>query len=384
MKTLSILGSTGSIGTQTLDIVQQFPDQFNIHALTANSNITLLKEQILTFSPKVISVSTTTAQDELNLWAKQNNLTLTIYTNKKGLLEISSQKVDLLIVAIAGTSGIAPTYAALKHNIPIALACKEVLVSAGDIIMNLAKQNNTPIIPIDSEHAAIHQCLTGINFNNSLIKTLTITASGGPFWDMPITDFQNITPQIALKHPNWAMGKKISIDSATMVNKGLEIIEAHHLFNIDYSKIKAVIHRQSIIHALLETIDGNILAHLSPTDMRFPIQYALTYPNKLPTKQPSLDLNTLTTLSFNPPDNTRFPLLNIAITAGKKKGTYPVVFNAANEAAVELFLTNKISFLDIEKTISSTLETFNHSTKCTIEEILQIDENIKHELLQIT
>ena len=380
-KSISILGSTGSIGTQTLDIINQFPSTFSVFALTTNTRTTELKKQIHQFKPTYACIQDTKQLKELESWIKKNNLSTNLVYGNEGLEFISTQKVDLLVVAISGTAGIQPTYNALKKKIPIALACKEVMVSAGDIIMKLAKENKTPIIPIDSEHAAIQQCLASIN-NNNTIHNIIITASGGPFWEKPYKDFSSITPKMALKHPNWSMGQKISIDSATMVNKGLEIIEAHHLFSLDYNKISPIIHRQSIVHALMETIDGNVIAHLSPTDMRFPIQYALSYPKRFPTNLHRLELAKLSALTFEEPDYTRFPLLKTAIEVGKEKGSYPVVFNAANEASVQLFLEHKISFLDINKIINETLNNFNHLKKCTIEEIIKIDKNIKNDILQ--
>ena len=381
-KNISILGSTGSIGKQTLDIVKHYPHAYNIIGLAAGKNITLLKQQILEFKPKIISVTNPEDASELTTFCKKNNQKITIEYAEKGLQTISSTNVDLLIVAIVGTTAIKPTYTAIQNQIPIALACKEVLVSAGDLITELAKKNNVPIIPIDSEHAATQQCLSTQQNDKTIIESITLTASGGPFWNLPKKDFKTITKEKALQHPTWSMGNKISIDSATMVNKGLEIIEAHHLFNIDYNKLNVTIHKQSIIHAMVEFIDGNILAHLSPTDMRFPIQYALDYPHKKQTKFQRLNIHKLAGLTFEEPDNNRFPLLNIAIEAGKHKKSYPAVFNAANEAIVSLFLQDKITFLDIHTKIESILSRFNHYTPTNIDDIIAIDSMIKHDIFQ--
>ena len=383
-KAISILGCTGSIGVQTLDLVRHYPDAYNVIGLAAGKNITLLKKQLLEFKPKIVSISHVNDAKELTLFCKENSLMITIEHGEKGLETICKNPVDLLVMAIVGTAGIKPTYIAIQNKIPIALACKEVLVSAGDLIIALAKKNNVPLIPVDSEHAATQQCLATQNTIAPIIKTITLTASGGPFWTLPHSEFKDITKEKALKHPTWSMGNKISIDSSTMVNKGLEIIEAHHLFNISYDKLKVSIHRQSIVHAIVEFIDGNILAHLSPTDMRFPIQYALDYPYKKQTKFKGLDINKLSALTFEEPDNTRFPLLNIAIEAGKQKGSYPAVFNAANEAIVTLFLQDKLTFLQIHTFIEDILAKFNHFIPKTIEDIIDIDTQIKHDILQTT
>ncbi len=383
IKKISILGSTGSIGKQTLDIIRLFPKHFKIQALTAHKNIELLKKQILEFRPLFVSITAETDKDNLSKWSQEQNLNIQFLSGKKGLNEISAMPTDLLVMAIVGTSGIAPTYIALKQKTPIALACKEVLVSAGDIIMALARQHNTPIIPMDSEHAAIQQCIENISSPN-LISKVSLTASGGPFWKLNESEFKHITPESALKHPNWSMGNKISIDSATMVNKGLEIIEAHHLFQLDYAKLDPIIHQQSIVHAIVEYIDGNILTHMSPTDMRFPIQYALSYPKKLNTPFQRLSLSSHTNLSFEEPNYEKFPLLKLAIEAGKQKGSHPVVFNAANEALVHLFLNKKISFLDIQNKLRKTMTSYPHHPIDSIDDIIDLDTKIKHDLSQTT
>ncbi len=381
-KTISILGSTGSIGTQTLDILTCFPELYTVIGLSGGHNIALLKKQIKTFKPKVVSVATKESASILDEWITSQNLSCQVLYGLEGLCHIASLEQDLIVISLVGTIGILPTYKAIKSKTTIALACKEVLVSAGDLIMNEAKANNVSIIPIDSEHAALKQCIDSVTHPKQNIDKIILTASGGPFWETPFEHFPTINKTQALKHPNWEMGAKISIDSATFVNKGLEIIEAHHLFNMPYDKINVLVHRQSIVHGIIECIDGNILAHLSPTDMHFPIQYALTYPKKYPTSFNRLDFKKLHTLSFESPNDKKFPLLNIAIEAGRKKGSYPVVFNAANEAAVSLFLQEKISFLDIVSYINDALNTFSHCQNLSIEEIVEIDTHIKHDILQ--
>ncbi|RAP31515.1 1-deoxy-D-xylulose-5-phosphate reductoisomerase [Candidatus Marinamargulisbacteria bacterium SCGC AG-343-D04] len=379
-KKISILGSTGSIGTQSLDVIREFKEIYTVIGLSAGQNISLLKKQIIEFSPKIVCIQKEEDRKELIEFIHSNNQTTAVVVGNKGLLNIASESVDLLIVALVGTTGIMPTFKALQEKNNIALACKEVLVSAGDIIMTKAKENNISIIPIDSEHAAIKQCLESNHPPHSIEKVI-LTASGGPFWEYDSNKFNTITVNQALKHPKWSMGNKISIDSATLVNKGLEIMEAHHLFNISYDKIDVLIHRQSIVHGIVEFIDGNILAHLSPTDMRFPIQYAITYPQKLKTAFKRLDFKQCSIMTFEDPNHKKFPLLPLAIECGIKKGSYPVVFNAANEAAVSLFLKEKISFLDIHTTIENQLNSFNHYSTLSIEDIIDIDRKIKHDIL---
>ena len=380
MKTISILGSTGSIGTQTLLIVGQNPNLFNILGLSAGNNLDLLKKQILQFNPKRACIKSKKNYELLCTWAKENNIKTELSYGEKGVNEIATLTQDLIVIAIVGTAGITPTFIAISNKTTVALACKEALVSAGDIIINKAKETKTDIIPVDSEHAAVKQCI-GVESTNNIHK-ITLTASGGPLWNTNRDTFSSITPSQALAHPNWDMGGKISIDSATMVNKGLEIIEAHHLFEIDYSKLSVVVHKQSIVHSFVEYIDGNILAHLSPTNMVFPIQYALTYPKKLQSPQKRLSIQDLSQLTFEDPNNTKFPLLKTAIECGKLKNSYPIVFNSANELFVNLFLQEKISFLDIETNILATLDKFNHTTVTTIEHVIEIDKKIKNDVLQ--
>ena len=380
MKKISILGSTGSIGTQSLDVIRTFPDYFDVIGLSAGNNITLFKEQLLEFKPRYASIQNDDHASELEHFIKANDLNIVVFKGLEGLSEISSLAQDLVIISLAGTIGIKPTFDAIKAGNNIGLACKEVLVSAGDIIMREIKQQNVSIFPIDSEHAALKQCLETTHTSNDIEKVI-ITASGGPFWDYPLEKFDTISLDDALKHPNWTMGKKITVDSSTFVNKGLEVIEAHHLFDIPYNKIDVSVHRQSIVHGMVEFIDGNMIAHLSPVDMRFPIQYCLLHPEKHAGKWPKLSLSKVKQLTFENPDFTRFPLLKTAYEVGEKGGTYPVIFNAANEAAVNLFLSGKISYLDIQRTILKALESYAHHDSLTIDNIIDIDKDIKKSIL---
>ncbi len=377
MKKISILGSTGSIGQQSLEIIREFPNQFKIIGLSAGNNINELQNQILEFKPKFAHIAESSLHPQLDAFISTHNLSTQALTNKTGLKEICSYPQDLLIMAIVGTAGLYPTYIAIQNKITIALACKEVLVAAGPEIITTAKKHNVNLLPIDSEHAALKQCLAGIEENPEKINKLILTASGGPFWNTPKEEFSKITRKSALQHPNWNMGGKITIDSATMINKGLELIEAHFLFDIPYQKLDVIIHPQSIIHSMVEFTDGTILSQMGLPDMRFPIQYALTYPEKWDNPWPKTTLSKLPPLTFYDPDYQKFPLLKIAIEAGKKKQTYPIVMNAANEAAVHLFLTDHISFTQIPTIVENELIHFNHFTPNSIDEIIQIDQSIK-------
>ncbi|RAP32355.1 1-deoxy-D-xylulose-5-phosphate reductoisomerase [Candidatus Marinamargulisbacteria bacterium SCGC AG-414-C22] len=382
-KRISILGSTGSIGTQCLDVIRHHSNHYSIVGLSCGKNIALFKQQLSEFKPEVAVIQQESDFLEMKHFISKHNLAITLLIGSEGLLNIASIKQDLVVISLVGTAGIKPTYAAIEANNNVGLACKEVLVSAGKIIMNLAKEKQVDVLPIDSEHAAIKQCLTGITDYKKMIHKLTITASGGPFWNFSLPQLQDIQPKDALNHPTWNMGQKITIDSSTLVNKGLEVIEAHYMFDIDYDQIDIVIHRQSIVHSLVEFIDGNCIAHLSSTDMRFPIQYALSYPEKLSSPWKRLSLTDNHMLTFEKPNHDLFPLLNVAFEVGKKGHTYPVVFNAANEAAVHLFLNNKISYLDIQKTIIETLSSFNHYQDPSIADIYTIDQDIKNSILHI-
>lgn len=382
LKRISILGSTGSIGTQTLEVIRQNPSKFQVEALSAGRNIELLSKQILEFKPVVVGILSNDDYETVKSFIKKHHLKTDIVVGDKGLIQISKESHHtFLVIAVTGTASLLPTYETMKRGIPVGIACKEVLVAAGQIIMELANKNKVPIIPIDSEHAALKQCLSGINEDIDLVSQLILTASGGPFWNRPKETFCHITREEALRHPNWTMGSKITIDSATLMNKGLEVIEAHYLFNCPYDKLNVYIHPQSIVHSLVEFIDGNLLAQMGMPDMRFPIQYALSYPDKWPHKWPKMGLEQLQNLQFLEPENDKFPLLKAAFDAGRQGGTAPAVLNAANEACVQLFLEDKISFNDITSRVIETVASWTHMTDPTLEDIVATDKSVKEQML---
>ena len=358
MKDIIILGSTGSIGTQTLDVIHEFNDQFRLKGLSAGRNITLLREQIRTYQPDYVCIQ---AESDYKL-LKQEFPNTTLFYGTEGLNELAQLTCDLLVVAIVGTTALKATELGIKAGSPIGLACKEVLVTAGDIFMPLAKDLKVPIYPIDSEHAAIKQCLAGIDEDTKQISKLILTASGGPFFKTDPSVLPSITPEDALKHPNWDMGAKISIDSATLMNKGLEVIEAHHLFSVPYDQIDVVVHPTSIVHSMVEFTDGTVLAQMGSPDMRFPIQYALSYPEKWENPWPKTNLTECGALEFFKPNTSAFPLLKLAFDMGTQGGNAPAIMNAANESAVSLFLSKKIGFMDIHTTILSALRAISNST----------------------
>ncbi|MDI6783182.1 MAG: 1-deoxy-D-xylulose-5-phosphate reductoisomerase [bacterium] len=370
-KRIAILGSTGSIGTRTLDVCRDLSDEFEIVALTARNNIGLLAKQVAEFKPNRIGLMDDRNRD---LFIAKYNPSLAkknILVGIDGLTEIATdERVDIVVVAIVGAIGLLPTLSAIKAKKRIALANKEVLVMAGDLVMPLAEKNKVPIIPIDSEHSAIFQCLTAGKHNE--VKKIILTASGGPFRNS-CADFKKITVNQALSHPTWAMGKKITIDSATLMNKGFEVIEATHLFNIPVEKVEVVIHPESIIHSMVEFVDSSIIAQLSITDMYLPIQFALTEPDRKPNPIPSLNLAKLGKLTFEKPDFNRFPCLRLAYEAVKVGGTMPAVLNAANETAVSAFLENKIPFSTIPKLIERIMNKHRPIQKPTLSEILDAD-----------
>lgn len=377
MKRISILGSTGSIGTQTLEIVEAFSDQFVIVGLAAGKRLAVLQEQILRFRPEFVSVISDHDARIISDFIKVQQLNTSVFYGEEGLCQIATTgDLDLVVSAIAGTTGIRPTFLAVEAGIDIGLACKEVLVSAGDIVMAEARKRGVAILPIDSEHAAVHQCLQGLRQPDG-IAAIVLTASGGPFREWSLEDMKAISVSQALKHPKWKMGPKITIDSATLMNKGLEVIEAHHLFGVSFDRIRVVIHPQSIIHSMVEFCDGTILAQMGLPDMRLPIQYALTYPDQIRAPWPRTDIMALPALGFYPVDQTKFSLLQLAYDCGEKGGTWPVVMNAANEVAVTWFLAGKIGFLDIMRYVMDTVNQFDHFMEPTLADILRIDSQIK-------
>ena len=345
MKYISILGSTGSIGTQTLEVVREHADRLKVCAITGNNNIRLLKEQILEFEPELCSVMSEEKASELRKMLPADCRT-EITSGMEGLVQAAEfGKSEIIVTAISGMIGLKPTVAAIKKHKKIALANKETLVTGGSYIMELAEKYNAPILPVDSEHSAIFQCLMANDYK--AVNKILLTASGGPFRGRDTEYLKNVTVEDALKHPNWSMGKKITIDSATLMNKGLEVIEAKFLFDIEPEQIEVLVHPQSIIHSGVEFVDHSTIAQLGLPDMRVPIQFALFYPERTDNSYKSLSLTDIGTLTFEKPDMEVFKCLRLAFDALKAGGTMPAVLNASNEVCVDLFLNKKISFLDI-------------------------------------
>jgi len=365
---LVILGSTGSIGEQALEVVDLFPERYRVLALSAHQNVTRLSEQVNKYKPAYAAIA---ADDQYKQLKESVSAPTEILSGTDSLQVLASlPEADIILQAISGAAGIAPTIAAVKTGKRLALANKESLVAAGDIIMPMAAQYATEIIPVDSEHSAIFQCLKN---EDKFVECLWLTASGGPFREFGREQLERVTPQMALKHPNWKMGAKITVDSATMMNKGLEVIEAHHLFSQPYDKIKVIIQKESIIHSMVEFVDGSFIAHLGVADMRIPIQYALTYPQRSTSLARHLNFYDLPFLSFAAPDLERFPSLGLAYGAGKQGGTMPAVLNGANEVAVQAFLAGRISFTSIPDLVARVMDKHCPISNPSIEEILAAD-----------
>jgi len=370
MKKIAILGSTGSIGTQTLEIVRTNGD-LEVTALAAGNNIDLLEKQIREFKPKLAAVWKEERANELK--DKINDLDVKVVSGMNGLLEVARQpESEILVTAIVGMIGILPTIEAINAGKDIALANKETLVTAGHIIMPLAKEKGVSILPVDSEHSAIFQSLQG--GQQKALHKILLTASGGPFRGKKLEDLANIQVEDALKHPNWAMGRKITIDSSTMVNKGLEVIEAKWLFGVDVDQIQVVVQPQSIIHSMVEYEDGAVIAQLGTPDMKLPIQYALYYPERRYLPGDRLDFSTLQQITFEQPDLETFYGLKLAFEAGRTGGSLPTVLNAANEKAVALFLDRKIKYLQIPEIIRACMEAHKNIADPTVEEILKTEQ----------
>ena len=369
MKKILILGSTGSIGVNTLEIVRSFPEEFEIVGLTANNNIELLERQIEEFHPKVVAVRNESKSKELR--QKIGNK-CEVLSGDEGLLEITKRNnYGIFVSALVGFAGLAPTIEAIKLKKRIALANKETLVTAGQIVIDLCKKYNSELIPIDSEHSAIFQCLKGEEQKD--IHKIILTASGGPFLNKSKSDLEKVTVDDALKHPNWKMGNKITIDSATMMNKGLEVIEAFWLFNLTKDQIDVIIHPQSIIHSMVEFIDGSIKAQLSSPDMKLPIIYALTYPERYYFKHVQTDFRKINQLTFFEPDFDKFACLKIAYDVIAEGGTASCILNAANEVAVEKFLSGKIKFIQIPEIITEALNKIDNHKDADLETIVECD-----------
>lgn len=374
MKQISLLGATGSIGTQTLEVIRENPEMFKLVAISAGRNIHMVRKIISEFQPEFVCVQTKEACDSLR--SEYPNDIQFAY-GEDGLIEAAVyHKADLLLNAVIGSVGLYPTLQAIKAEKTIALANKETLVTAGHIIMEAADKHNVAVLPVDSEHSAIYQCLQGEDVKN--VKRLIVTASGGSFRDLSRDQLQHVTLEEALDHPNWSMGSKITIDSATMMNKGLEVIEAHWFFNLPYEQIDVLLHRESIIHSLVEFHDSSVMAQLGSPDMRVPIQYALTYPDRAKLQSANwLDLAEIGKLHFEKMDMDRFRCLQFAYDAGKAGGTMPTVLNAANEVAAGAFLAGKIPFLHIEELIEQALESHNNIQQPDLETIQTVDSETR-------
>ena len=380
MKKIAILGSTGSIGTQTLDVVREHPDELEVVALAAGRNKDRLNAQIKEFKPRIVSLDDPQAAAELKEEWKDRGVE--VLCGKEGLMAVAGmEESDIVVTAVVGMMGILPTMEAISKGKDIALANKETLVTAGHLIIPMAKKYGVRILPVDSEHSAIFQCLHGNRHQD--VDKLLITASGGPFRGRKREDLEKVTLQDALKHPNWAMGQKITIDSSTMVNKGLEVMEAHWLFDVDYDRIQVVVQPQSIIHSMVQFVDGAVLAQLGTPDMRVPIEYALFYPERRSLGGDRLDFSTLQSIQFEKPDYETFRGLKLALEAGKAGGSMPTVFNAANERAVALFLKEQIRYTDIVKIIETCMDRHVLIEHPALEEILGTEQWVYQEIERI-
>ena len=369
MKKIGLLGSTGSIGVQTLNIIRELPNQFSVKYLSAHDNVKLLVEQSKEFKPDIICIVNESHVEEAKQELKKYNIEILHGIN--GLNEISKfNNIDIALNAIVGSAGMRSTYNIVSSNIDLALANKESLVMAGKLIMDKVNKSKSNIFPVDSEHSAIWQCLVGENIDE--VEKIILTGSGGPFRQLPLNEFKNVTLNDALNHPNWEMGKKISIDSATMMNKGLEFIEACWLFNMNYKMIDIIVHPQSIIHSMVEFVDGSVKAQLGLPNMTIPIQYAMTYPHHISNNTEKIKLSKIKDLTFEEPDLTKFPCIKLAYEAQKEGGTYPTVLNIANDLAVEAFINNEIQFLDIYKLINIALDKHNSMDNFDLDVIDQI------------
>jgi 1-deoxy-D-xylulose-5-phosphate reductoisomerase len=372
LKHLCILGSTGSIGTSTLSIVERYPQRFAVASLTAGRNLDLAFAQCRQWRPQLISVATEELAGELSSRLKAAGLTDTevVYGTAGTVRASTLPEVDFVVSAIVGLAGLEATHAAVAAGKQVGLANKEAMVAAGEILTRLARDRKVPLLPIDSEHNAIHQCLRG--GSPAEVRRIWLTASGGPFRQLPADQFEHITVEQALRHPTWVMGRRVTIDSATLLNKGLEIIEACRLFDLPPSAVRVTVHPQSAVHSLVEFVDGSILAQISVTDMRLPILYALSFPERVPSEL-TFDMATLGQLSFEPPDFARFPCLRLAYQAAETGGAACIALNAADEVAVEAFLEGTIPFNSIPRTIEAVLEVTPSRHPETIQEVLQLD-----------
>ena len=376
MKHICILGSTGSIGTSTLSIIERYPERFSVASLAAGSNLDLAFAQCQRWRPLVVSVANQQLADDLAARLKAAGITATevVYGTAGTVLAATLSQVDFVVSAIVGLAGLEATYAAVAAGKPVGLANKEAMVAAGEILTRLARQGKVPLLPIDSEHNAIHQCLRGGEPRE--VRRIWLTASGGPFRQLPMDQFQFVTVEQALRHPTWVMGRRVTIDSATLLNKGLEIIEACRLFDLPPSAVRVTVHPQSAVHSLVEFVDGSILAQISVTDMRLPILYAMSFPERVPSEL-TFDMASLGQLSFEPPDFGKFPCLRLAYQAAETGGAACIALNAADEVAVGAFLEGTIPFTSIPRTIETVLEVTPPRHPETIQEVLQLDQEAR-------
>jgi 1-deoxy-D-xylulose-5-phosphate reductoisomerase len=376
MKNVVVLGSTGSIGRNALSVLSDFTDRFSVFGLSSNVNIGLLRKQIKRFKPKKVVIT-----DEESFRSFKEETEIEILLGLEGLKELCSDpEVDLVINALVGSVGLLPSFEAVESKKNLAIANKETLVMAGDLLIQKAKEKNVKILPIDSEHSAILQCL--LTGKKNEVKRLILTASGGPFLKRKKEDLKNVKVKEALSHPTWEMGKKITVDSATLMNKGLEVIEAHWLFDMPVDRIRVLIHPQSIVHSMVEFVDGSLIAQMSIPDMRIPIQYALFYPERLPANNRPLDLTQIKSLTFEEPDQEKFPCLEICYQALQMGGTAPAVLNAANEMAVKAFLEEKLSFVEIHEIVKQTLNHHQVAENPGLDDILNADKWAKEETIR--
>jgi 1-deoxy-D-xylulose-5-phosphate reductoisomerase len=373
-KKIAILGSTGSIGTQTLEVIEEHPDLFEAYALTANHNADLLIEQARKFNPEFVVIADETLYGKVK--DALSDLPMKVYAGSDAICEVASMDtIDVVLTAMVGYAGLKPTIAAIKAHKTIALANKETLVVAGQLVERLSMENHAPILPVDSEHSAIFQCINGENPDQ--IEKIIITASGGPFLHTPADQLKDVTPAQALNHPNWSMGAKITIDSASMMNKGFEVIEAKWLFGLQPEQIDVIVHPQSIVHSMVQYVDGAVKAQLGIPDMKLPIQYALTYPNRVHLSAPRLDFRKDSQLTFLEPDTKKFRNLTFAFEALRRKGNAACVLNAANEVVVNAFLHEKIGFLTMSDIIEKTMEKAAYIAEPTYEDYVLSDKEAR-------
>lgn len=374
MKSVAVLGSTGAIGTRTLDVIRELGEEYIVPVLVAGRNVERLAEQVKAFRPKLVVVADDEARRALLSRLDSHDVS-DVLIGDEGLVAAAQYPSDVVVNAVMGARGILPALETVKRGARLALANKECLVAAGHFIMDTAKQNGSEILPVDSEHSALFQCLSAGRTDE--VERLILTASGGPFRTFTKEELRDVTLEQALRHPNWSMGKKITVDSATLMNKGLEVIEAHHLFQAPYDKISVLVHPESIVHSMVEYKDGSVMAQLATHDMRLPIQHALTYPSRVALSWPRLDFKAYRTLSFEEPDLERFPALRLAMEAGRTGQFAPCILNAANEVAVEHFLEQRISYRRITEVVEETLQSLEGGKPSTVADILAMDQEAR-------